>query len=336
MSRKVCISYEQNIVICANCGQGEEGGINLKSCTACKMVSYCNRDCQIAHRPMHKKECKRRAAELHDEALFQEVDSEECPICFLPHITADQTTFQACCGKKICNGCSHAVMETAFNTKGDLGLCAFCRKTCSSFDSIEALVKRTYDLAEAGNNWAYFMLAGYYAQGLMGLAQDNQKCNELLLKAGRLGCGDAYYNLGISYRDGIGMEADMKKAIHFWELGAMKGNVLARTKLGRMEGQAGNERRAYEHYIIAARAGYQGALDGVKTCFMNGSVTKDEYTSALRDYQKRRDEMWSEQRKAAAEFDSNHESTASMSSEQWNHAMTFMKVVNGEINAGAS
>jgi len=259
---------------------------------------------------------------------------EECPICFLPHITADQTTFQACCGKKICNGCSHAVMETAFNTKGDLGLCAFCRETCSSFDSIEALVKRTYDLAEAGNNWAYFMLAGYYAQGLMGLAQDNQKCNELLLKAGRLGCGDAYYNLGISYRDGIGMEADMKKAIHFWELGAMKGNVLARTKLGRMEGQAGNERRAYKHYIIAARAGYQGALDGVKTCFMNGSVTKDEYTSALRDYQKRRDEMWSEQRKAAAEFDSNHDSTAGMSSEQWNHAMTFMRVVNGEINAG--
>ena len=42
MSRKVCTSYEQNIkeAICANCGKGEEGGINLKSCTACKMVSF--------------------------------------------------------------------------------------------------------------------------------------------------------------------------------------------------------------------------------------------------------------------------------------------------------
>jgi len=49
---------------CANYGKGEEESNNLKSCVACKMVKYCNRDCQIAHRPMHKKACKKRAAEL--------------------------------------------------------------------------------------------------------------------------------------------------------------------------------------------------------------------------------------------------------------------------------
>ena len=82
MSRKVCTSYEQKIeendvATCANCGKGEEGGINLKSCTACMMVKYCSRDCQAAHRPQHKKECKRRAAELHEEALM-------CPYVFYP------------------------------------------------------------------------------------------------------------------------------------------------------------------------------------------------------------------------------------------------------------
>ena len=57
------------LILCANCGKGEEcSGDLLKSCTACKMVKYCNRDCQIAHRPQHKKACKKRAAELHDKA----------------------------------------------------------------------------------------------------------------------------------------------------------------------------------------------------------------------------------------------------------------------------
>ena len=58
------------ISLCANCGKGEESAGDLKACTACKIVKYCNRDCQIAHRPQHKKACKRRAAELHDEKLF--------------------------------------------------------------------------------------------------------------------------------------------------------------------------------------------------------------------------------------------------------------------------
>ena len=46
---------------CAACGKG---GDHLKACTACHLVKYCNRDCQIAHRPKHKKECRKRAAEL--------------------------------------------------------------------------------------------------------------------------------------------------------------------------------------------------------------------------------------------------------------------------------
>ena len=39
----------------------------MKACTACNLVKYCNRECQIAHRPLHKRACKKRAAELHDK-----------------------------------------------------------------------------------------------------------------------------------------------------------------------------------------------------------------------------------------------------------------------------
>ena len=71
--------------MCANCGKGEESSGDLKACTACKMVKYCNRNCQIAHRPQHKKACKKRAAELYDAALFEELAPEECPqyVCYL-------------------------------------------------------------------------------------------------------------------------------------------------------------------------------------------------------------------------------------------------------------
>ena len=70
------------LAICANCGKD---GSDLKACTACKMVKYCNQDCQIAHRPQHKKECKKHAAELHDEKLFKKPPPhEDCPICMLP------------------------------------------------------------------------------------------------------------------------------------------------------------------------------------------------------------------------------------------------------------
>ena len=74
------------ISACANCGKGEEESVSLKNCVACKMVKYCSRDCQKAHRSQHKKECRKRAAELHDEALFTQPPPqlEDCPICFQP------------------------------------------------------------------------------------------------------------------------------------------------------------------------------------------------------------------------------------------------------------
>jgi hypothetical protein len=48
------------------------------------LVKYCNVNCQKNHWPTHKKECKRRAAELRDEALFKDPPpKEDCPICFV-------------------------------------------------------------------------------------------------------------------------------------------------------------------------------------------------------------------------------------------------------------
>ena len=149
---------------------------------------------------------------------------------------------------------------------------------------------------EADNADAFHNLAGYYADGDMGMPQDFAKANELLFKAGELGCAEGYCKLGYSYENGEGVEVDKKKARYYWELAAMNGNVHARHNLGCREFEAGNYHRAYKHFILAARAGYKLSLDVVKDGYMYGDVTKDEYVNALRAYQQQQDEMKSEER----------------------------------------
>jgi hypothetical protein len=118
---------------CAQCG--EEGGASLKVCKSCMSVKYCNAACQRKHWASHKKQCKLRAAELRDEALFKDPPpKEDCPICFLPTplksiycaSLPDATIlsvpifefaeaneglkteeYYPCCGKSICAGCEY-------------------------------------------------------------------------------------------------------------------------------------------------------------------------------------------------------------------------------------
>ena len=292
------MSDENNILMCANCGKGEECSGDLKSCTACMMVKYCSRDCQIAHRPMHKKMCKKRAAELRDEKLFiQPPPREECPICMLPlPLDAYQVIYKSCCGKDICNGCINTMFKTGGN---NMKLCPFCKAPPAK--SEEEHIKRTKNLMEKGNADAFNQLAGCYAQGILGLPQDWAKSNELLMKAGELGSAEAYLNLGIRYANGRGVEVDMKKSKHYWELAAMNGDEMARHNLGCIELEAGNHQRAYKNLVISAKAGYKDSLSMVKQGFMKGFITKDEYANTLREYQKIQDEMKSEARDKAAE-----------------------------------
>jgi TPR repeat protein len=185
---------------------------------------------------------------------------------------------------------------------GQADLCAFCRTPCAKSDKEQ--VKRIKKLMEKGNAEAYNMLANSYSEGVRvhGLPQNWAKANELWLKAGELGCAYAYYNLGNAYRLGRGVDVVEKKAKYYYELAAMMGSVKARHNLGVLEGQAGNLHRAVKHYILAAKAGNDKALNAVKNGFMAGYVTKDDYASTLRAYQMRADEMKSDARDKARAF----------------------------------
>ena len=67
-----------------------------------------------------------------------------------------------------------------------------------------------------------------------------------------------------------------------------------------------------KHLIIAARAGYKESLDQVKTRYIEGLVTKDEYANTLRMYQKRQDEMKSDARDKYAAVKGIFSSTANI------------------------
>ena len=287
---------------CANCGKGEETSITLKKCGACKMVKYCSLACQKAHRPQHKKECKKHVAELHEEALFkQPPPPEDCPICMLPlSHDSSHAAFESCCGKVICNACISSMVECLKGTNKKNGLpCPFCREPPVDTDAKEN--ERIQKLVDAGNARAIVELGGYYTLGLFDYPIDYEKALELYLRAAELGYAGGYYSLAVCYDKGRAVAKNEKTAKHYYERAAIAGDVKARHNLGSLEGRAGNIQRAYRHILISAKAGFKLSLDAVKEGFINGYVTKDDYATTLRAYQKLHDEMKSDERVKAKE-----------------------------------
>ena len=275
-------------------------------CAACKLVKYCSRECQIAHRPQHKRECKKRANELHDEKLFkQPPPDEDCPICMIRLPTLPKgRVYMACCGKLVCGGCTHApVYDDKGNRVDDdkQNECPFCRTVAPK--SYEKTIKRLEKRIELNDPTAIHNMGVYYSHGQFGLSQNDAKALELWHRAGELGHHKSYFNIGGVYNEGRGVEIDKQKALHYWELAAMGGDVEARHNLGAMEGQAGNMDRALKHFMIAVKDGGSISLESIKRMHEAGLSTKDEYTKALQLYQEYLDEVKSDQRDQAAAAD---------------------------------
>ena len=125
---------------------------------------------------------------------------------------------------------------------------------------------------------------------------------ELWLQSGTLGCAVSYYSIADSYYNGNGVERDVAKAIYYYELAAMGGDVHARHNLGVTEGNAGNMDRAVKHWMISAGAGHDNSLNAIRELFMNGHATKDDFEKALRTHKEANDEMKSNQREVAAAY----------------------------------
>jgi hypothetical protein len=285
------------------------------------LVKYCNINCQRNHWKKHKKECKQRAAELRDEALFKDLPAkEDCPICFLPmpvKLIACMTlppatitsvpicdfadandgvanlaseTYYSCCGKSICGGCIHSIIKS-----GNNGTCPFCnsdRGTQTEEEKIAEMMKRV----EANDASAIYVLGNSYYYGQLGLLQDRDKAMELWTRAAKLGSSKAHYQLGCTYD----AEGNSKKEKFHYEAAAMAGDEAARNNLGTMEYYSGgNVERAVKHWTIAASAGSYHAMQCLLIAFNQGSTSRATIDATLIAYNKSCAEMRSGARDAA-------------------------------------
>ena len=92
-------------------------------------------------------------------------------------------------------------------------------------------VERENKRVEVSDAHAIHMLACYYYEGDRGLPLDHAKALELWHRAGELGNAKYYYNIGVAYSDGRGVERDEKKSTYYYELAAIGGDEHARHNL---------------------------------------------------------------------------------------------------------
>ena len=138
--------------------------------------------------------------------------------------------------------------------------------------------------------------------GRRGSEGDYEKAFEYWTKAAALGDMDAHYNLSVMYREGGEVEKNEEKEVYHLEEAAIGGHPEARRNLGAYEGNRGRYERAYKHYIIAAKQGYDEALEEVKKGFQRGYVSKEDYAAALRGHQAAVDATKSKQREETHQY----------------------------------
>ena len=277
---------------CASCGITEVDDVKLVTCDGCDLVKYCSDECQKNHKLQHETACKKRAAELRDEILFKQPESThlgDCPICFLPvGLTREhrKTTIYSCCGKVICNGC--AFTEDMKNTP-----CPFCRQRLPK--TMEAANKRLMKRVEANDPVALWQMGT-----ICSIKKDYKGTFNYNKMAAELGDAEAHYDLSNMYQKGRGVEKDEKKKLYHLEEAAIRGHPNARYCLGFFEGRNGRYERVVKHWIIAATQGHDESLKGLKDCYRNGLVSKDDFAAALRSHQAAVNATKSPQREAAA------------------------------------
>jgi len=208
---------------------------------------------------------------------------------------ANNTQYKSCCGKVICCGCVVAAANAENNTH--CPRCPFCRNTASLSDS--GIVKQYRKRMKENNDpIATYGLAGMYLFGNK-VEKDQSKAIELLVLASDQGSLEASVNLAIMYKEGDGVARDVKKYLHYTQMAAIKGNEQARFNLGVHEAELGNNVRATKHFAIAARAGFDGALEMCTHSYRGGFLSKVEFEQILRIHKEEKDSMNSEQRAIA-------------------------------------
>ena len=163
--------------------------------------------------------------ETADIDLFAPIKArEECPICMTPlPFVESEITFEICCGKNICQGCSYkqTIIEIKEGVPKNKHKCAFCCQPDPK-NNVKALKK----LMKKNNPNAFFQMALQYKTGEITLQSDT-KALEMYICAAELGNAQAYALIAHYYEAGNLVAKNMSRAFAFLHKAAMKGSFTA-------------------------------------------------------------------------------------------------------------
>ena len=242
---------------------------------------------------------KQTDAEITDETLFRHTESSylgDCPICFLPHsLDEAKSVLMTCCFKQLCLGCTHANLNRL--AKANIpDQCPFCRQAAetSMAQGDKKMKEKALKMKDPN---------GIYELGKQQYHSGNYKAAiTYFCDAAKLNNAGAHYFMGLYYEMGNGVEKDLKKAIHHWNLAAIGGHSIARYNVGCFEYACSQYERAVKHWMISAKLGHDKSLDKLKDFYREGHVRKDDFAAALRGHQAAVIATKSPQREEAAKF----------------------------------
>jgi TPR repeat protein len=146
-------------------------------------------------------------------------------------------------------------------------------------------------------NYLKMFLAGCLSAGCLTIfaASDDHQIGKfgstVLENAAELeGDLEAWWDIGICYRDGLGVKKDMKKALYWLEKAANRNYDGACVSLGDMyysgQGVKKDQKKAFELYNRGLRRQSPDAQYRIGLCLYNGHGTKKELTAAVEWFKK--------------------------------------------------
>lgn len=230
---------------------------------------------------------KKLQEELKGADLFAPLlPMEDCPICFIPlPRLGDKKVYKYCCGKEICLGCDEESiamsMQGGVHNDNKSCACPFCRAVSLKTGDVDRILEKSIT---KNDRIALFALSEYFLEGSQECSKDELKAVDCLIRAVELGSADSCGRLAAWFRDGTGVPQDMKRAILFSKVGALRGDIHSHHNMGVYEyWELGNIELAIRHWKIGAEAGSQISLDYLKNIFhANGEIVGKEFIS--KDY----------------------------------------------------
>ncbi len=146
-------------------------------------------------------------------------------------------------------------------------------------------IKRIEAQALGGNAEAQHDLAAIYTAGLKGINQDFERAAIWFREASDSGIGNARYNLGVLYHQGLGKKRDLTRALYWYREAAKLGHAEAQYNLGIAHiegiGTEYNPQLAAAYFERAANNGIMEAAYNLGLIYDNGLMGQSKPDEAL-------------------------------------------------------